>query len=79
MNKALVLLALFAVLLIIKLNFDEENIPQGIPHKVQIYRDEYGIPHVIGKSKNDISFGVGYAQAQDRAWTLFFKKKLIKG
>ena len=79
MNKALALLALITILLIVKLNLEGENIPKDIPYKVQMYRDEHGIPHIIGKSRNDISFGIGYAQAQDRTWNLFFKKKLIRG
>src|SRR5213592_2294201 len=31
-----------------------------------IYRDEYGIPHVFAQTLEAASFGVGYAQAEDR-------------
>lgn len=31
-----------------------------------IYRDEYGIPHVFAPTLEAASFGVGYAQAEDR-------------
>jgi acyl-homoserine-lactone acylase len=31
-----------------------------------IYRDEYGIPHVFAQTLETASFGIGYAQAEDR-------------
>lgn len=31
-----------------------------------IYRDEYGIPHVFAQTLEAASFGIGYAQAEDR-------------
>ncbi len=33
-----------------------------------ILRDEYGIPHVFADTYEDLSFGVGYAIAEDRLW-----------
>ena len=42
--------------------------PTGRPGLRLIY-DEYGVPHVYGKTRSDTFFGAGYASAQDR---LFF-------
>ena len=36
---------------------------------VTITRDDYSVPHVTGVTRDDVMFGAGYAQAQDR---LFF-------
>src|SRR5690606_24286997 len=33
--------------------------------QVTIYRDEYGVPHIVGESEPATFFGYGYAQAQD--------------
>lgn len=30
-----------------------------------IYRDEYGVPHIVGETEEATFFGAGYAQAQD--------------
>ena len=32
---------------------------------VTIYRDEWGVPHIHGKTDADAAFGMGYAQAED--------------
>ena len=34
--------------------------------KVEILRDEYGVPHIFAKTAAGAAFGSGYAQAQDR-------------
>lgn len=33
--------------------------------KVTIYRDHFGIPHIVGESEEAIFYGFGYAQAED--------------
>lgn len=48
-------------------------------HKFTIYRDSEGVPHVYAKSYKNLFFGLGYAQAQDRLFTLFFKKMFVEG
>jgi penicillin amidase len=32
---------------------------------VTIYRDQWGVPHIVGKTDGDTAFGMGYAQAED--------------
>lgn len=36
--------------------------------QVTIHRDEYGVPHVFGKSDRSVVFGFAYAQAEDFFW-----------
>ena len=40
----------------------------GLEQAVEIYRDQWGIPHIKAKSENDLFFGQGFATAQDRLW-----------
>jgi penicillin amidase len=35
---------------------------------VLIIRDNYGVPHVFSPTKEGLSYGAGYAMAQDRLW-----------
>lgn len=37
---------------------------------VQIVRDGFGVPHVYGATRQDVSFGAGYASAQDRLFLM---------
>ena len=38
--------------------------------KENIYRDEYGIPHIKSKTKEDLFWGQGYADdPNENAWT----------
>lgn len=42
-----------------------------IPHyDVRIRRDEWGVPHILGREDPDAAFGLGYAQAEDDFATL---------
>lgn len=34
-------------------------------YDVQIRRDRFGVPHILGKTDADAAFGLGYAQAED--------------
>ena len=42
----------------------------GLSRNVDIWRDEWGIPHVRGKTFQDAFAGLGFAQAQDRLWQM---------
>jgi acyl-homoserine-lactone acylase len=36
-----------------------------LAHSVTIYRDNFGVPHIVGETEPAVFFGYGYAQAQD--------------
>ncbi|HET8552658.1 MAG TPA: penicillin acylase family protein, partial [Gammaproteobacteria bacterium] len=38
---------------------------QHYANNVTIYRDNWGIPHIYGKTNADTVFGMEYAQAED--------------
>lgn len=37
---------------------------------IRIIRDGYGVPHIYGQTAPDVSYGAGYALAQDRLWQM---------
>ena len=41
--------------------------PQTLSKQVEIRRDTYGVPHILAKTEEAASFGLGYAQAEDHA------------
>ncbi|EAR95945.2 peptidase S45 penicillin amidase (macronuclear) [Tetrahymena thermophila SB210] len=47
--------------------------------KVEISRDNQGIPHIKAKTFLGAVFGQGYAHAQDRLFQVFIKTKLARG
>jgi len=47
--------------------------------RVDIYRDEYGVPQVFGENKQATYFGLGYVQAQDRLWAFEKFRRLSRG
>ncbi|MBT5186348.1 MAG: acylase, partial [Kordiimonadaceae bacterium] len=42
-----------------------EAVSNDQSQNVTIYRDEWGVPHIHGKTDGDAAFGMGYAQAED--------------
>ena len=48
-----------------KLSSSEINRCKKQAAKVTIYRDNYGVPHIYGKSDADAVFGLLYAQCED--------------
>ncbi|MHA1187894.1 MAG: penicillin acylase family protein [Candidatus Heimdallarchaeota archaeon] len=46
---------------------------------VTVYRDEWGIPHIYGNSEEDLTFALGYVQAQDRLFQMDMARRLTRG
>lgn len=51
----------------------------GIEQPVTIRRDDYGVPFVEGQSITDLTFGVGYAMAEDRLAQMVSMNLLARG
>ena len=51
-----------------------QDVPESkrpaLADQVTIYRDEWGVPHVWGKTNVAMVFGQGYAQAEDYFWQI---------
>ncbi|MCX6134647.1 MAG: penicillin acylase family protein [Ignavibacteriales bacterium] len=51
----------------------------GIQAEVQVYRDDYGVPHVYANSEHDAYYAVGYIHAQDRLWQMELIRRAGEG
>ena len=51
----------------------EISVP-GLASDVDIFRDQYGIPHVHAESRLDAYFGQGFVTAQDRLWQMEYDR-----
>jgi penicillin amidase len=71
---------LFAVLLATRSHpvpYQEEQATVG--DTVRIYRNSFGIPHVVGTSLEDVVFAQGVAHAQDRLWQMDVWRRVGRG
>ena len=45
--------------------FGDASQSDPLSKQVSIYRDNYGVPHIVGETDAATFFGYGYAQAED--------------
>jgi penicillin G amidase len=70
------LLATLAIAVAVALSGDSAA---AAPEKVTIIRDNYGVPHAFGPTSESVSYGAGYALAQDRLWQMHAFRHIAKG
>jgi penicillin amidase len=51
----------------------------GLQNEVNIYRDEWGVPHIYASSAHDLFVAQGYVHAQDRFWQMEFWRRIGSG
>jgi len=51
----------------------------GLQGPVDVYRDAYGVPHIMSENEHDLFFAIGYTQAQDRLWEMVFLRAISEG
>ena len=54
----------------------EMNNPYG---RVEIYYDEFGVPHIYAENEKALFFAVGYLQAKDRLFQMDLHRRYMKG
>src|SRR6476660_2966768 len=47
--------------------------------QVTIYRDDYGVPHIVGETEAATFFGYGYAQAEDHLERMMIQYRDAQG
>jgi len=47
--------------------------------KVEILRDEWGVPHIFADTDAGAMYGLGYATAEDRAFQMYYSLRVIQG
>ncbi len=51
-------------------NYNENIALTGMDDEVEIFRDEFAIPHIYAKTETDLYRAIGYVMAQDRLWQM---------
>jgi penicillin amidase len=52
---------------------------QGLSNPVDVFRDEYGVPHVYAQTEEDLYRVVGYLMAQERLWQMDLVRRITTG
>ena len=52
---------------------------EALQKDVEVYFDEYGIPHIYAQSEQDAQFALGYVHAQDRLFQMELLRRLGRG
>ena len=51
----------------------------GLESQVEVYRDNWGIPHIYASNPHDLFLAQGYVHAQDRFWQMEFSRRIGSG
>ena len=51
----------------------------GLEQEVEVYFDDYGIPHIYAQNETDAQFALGYLHAQDRLWQMELLRRVGSG
>ncbi|MBX7150768.1 penicillin acylase family protein [bacterium] len=58
---------------------DGDHVAEGLVATVEVYRDQYGMPHIMADNEHDLMFSAGYVQAQDRLWQMDLLRRVAAG
>ena len=51
----------------------------GLHARVKVYRDRWGVPHIVASDDHDLLMAQGFVQAQDRLWQMETNRRLAAG
>ncbi len=60
-------------------NYNEDIVLEGMDNEVEIFRDQYAIPHIYAKTETDLYRAIGYVMAQDRLWQMDLIRRATEG
>ena len=63
----------------LKPQYDGELIFEELEQEVEVYFDEYGVPHIYAQNEVDAYRTLGYLHAQDRLFQMEMMRRLSKG
>ena len=52
---------------------------EGLAAPIEIYRDEWGVPHIFAGDESDLYFAIGFVHAQDRLWQMDLNRRAATG
>jgi penicillin G amidase len=51
----------------------------GLSGTVEVFRDNWGVPHIYAASVSDLLYAQGFVHAQDRLWQMDFQRRVVAG
>ncbi len=60
-------------------DYNEDFTLKGIIAPVEIIRNNNDVPHIFGKTEQDVYFALGFAHAQDRLWQMTMLRRTAQG
>jgi penicillin G amidase len=60
-------------------DYNENFTLKGITAPVEIVRNNNNVPHIFGKTEEDVYFALGFAHAQDRLWQMTMLRRTAQG
>ena len=60
-------------------DYSEDFVLPGISAEVEIVRNNANVPHIFGKTDDDVFFALGFAHAQDRLWQMTMLRRTAQG
>ena len=88
LKKTLLILASLVILLLIfglffakslKPTYNGELKLANLKEEVQVFYDDYGVPHIYAQNELDARRALGYAHAQDRLWQMELIRRIAAG
>lgn len=81
------MIVLSVVLVVIAYWFLSRSLPDynegfaldGVSAPVEIVRNNDNVPHIFGKTDEDVYFALGFAHAQDRLWQMTMLRRTVQG
>ena len=73
----IIIIGIFAYTL--KPDYSGEKKLVGLQEVVNVYYDDYGIPHIYGENEKDAFRTLGYVHAQDRLWQMELLRRIASG
>ena len=58
---------------------DGELTLDGLHGNIQVFRDEWGVPHIYAEDEHDLFFAQGFVHAQDRLWQMEVNRRTASG
>jgi len=59
--------------------YEGDLILPGLHHRVEIYWEAHGIPHVMASDEHDLFLAQGYLHAQERLWQMDMTRRFLTG
>ncbi len=51
----------------------------SLQNEVEVFYDDYGVPHIYAQNQNDAYIALGYVHAQDRLWQMELVRRISAG